>query len=95
MRKVALFYATDFINNSYYILFSVFVNPFIMISLKKCKKRPQSMHSFALGRLLPRCGMIVGQGPEQEEINLECAVNLVFHFPEHEDIIDYVATMMN
>ena len=53
------------------------------------------MHSFALGRLLPRCGMIVGQGPEQEEINLECAVNLVFHFPEHEDIIDYVATMMN
>ncbi len=35
------------------------------------------------------------QGTKQEKINLECAVNLVFHFPEHEDIIDYVATMMN
>lgn len=48
MRKAALFYATDFINNSYYIPFSMFVNPFIMISLKKRKKQSQFMHSFAL-----------------------------------------------
>lgn len=48
--RQSFFYATDFINNSYYIPFCGFVNPFIINYLKKIQKTSSYMHSLALNR---------------------------------------------
>ena len=52
--RQSFFYATDFINNSYYIPFCGFVNPLIIIYLKKFQKISLPMHSFASNQDFPR-----------------------------------------